>query len=294
MAIDAYGAVLLLRSLGHSVTLAQMFPVRAASEALHLSFPAGVVAADAATAALLQTRCDVPLGDGTVASLARRWLVMRAHAFYIVVGAAAGASALTLLSRPLLGRAGLAGVVLASALVPAALSSAVGASLLGRSTFSRMCAALGRLPSARLARWLAARREAARATDAQVARLRSARRTIHAATAAFFFCWCFEALETALMLRLLGADIGLTSVFAIEAGLSLVRSAAVIAPSGLGVVDMGYATVLPVLGAEAGVAPAFVLLKRSKELAWVLVGYAILGIARARAPRAAAIETPAT
>jgi hypothetical protein len=71
-------------------------------------------------------------------------------------------------------------------------------------------------------------------------------------------------------------------VFAIEAGLSLVRSAAVLAPSGLGVVDLGYATVLPLLGVDAGATPAFVLLKRSKEVAWVLLGYASLAVAPAR------------
>ena len=95
------------------------------------------------------------------------------------------------------------------------------------------------------------------------------------ATLSFFFCWCLEALESALLLHLVGAPIDLAAVFAIEAGLSLVRSAAVIAPSGLGVVDLGYATVLPMLGADAGAAPAFVLLKRAKEVVWVLFGYAL-------------------
>jgi hypothetical protein len=85
-------------------------------------------------------------------------------------------------------------------------------------------------------------------------------------------------------LRLLGAGatVDLRAVFAIEAGQSLVRSAAVIAPSGLGVVDLGYGAVLPLLGADAGVAPAFVVLKRAKEALWVLAGYAVLAFLRGR------------
>jgi uncharacterized membrane protein YbhN (UPF0104 family) len=276
MTIDAYGAVILLRALGYRTTLWQMLPVRVASEALHISVPAGVVASDTATAALLETRCDVRLRDGVVVSLARRWLVMRAHALYIALGALAGFAALAALSHRLLGNAWLPWLVLASALIPWATSAAVGAGLLGRSTFARLHATAARVPSRRLGRWLATRRNEAAATDAQVAHLRASTAATAAAAAAFLGCWCSEALESALILRLVGASIPLASVFAIEAGLSLVRSAVVVAPSGLGVVDLGYATVLPVLGADPGAATAFVLLKRAKEVVWVLVGYLVL------------------
>jgi hypothetical protein len=272
-----------------------MLPVRLASEALHLSMPAGVVAADAATAALLESRCDVRVRDGIVAALARRWLVMRAHAAYIVVGALVGFSTLAGLSRDLFGRTELPWLVLASALVPLALSAAVAAGLLGQSTFARLHTALARLPSRRLTRWLQSRRHEATATDEQVARLRGSRSAIATATLAFLGSWCFEALESALILRLLGAGaaVDLRAVFAIEAGQSLVRSAAVIAPSGLGVVDLGYGAVLPLLGADAGVAPAFVFLKRAKEVLWVLAGYAVLAALRGRAGMRAPSGGPA-
>jgi hypothetical protein len=294
MTVDAYGTVLLLRGLGHTATLGQVLPVRVASEALHLSMPAGVVAADTATAALLEARCDVPLRDGVVASLARRWLVMRAHSAYILVGALIGFTTLAALSPGLLGRAGLPWVVLGSSLVPLTLSTAVAASLLGRSTFARLQSTLARLPYRRIAAWVKSRRHEAAATDSQIARLRAARPATRWATVAFLACWCFEALESALLLRLVGAEVSLPAVFAIEAGLSLVRSAAVIAPSGLGIVDLGYGTVLPALGADAGVVPAFVLLKRAKELVWVLAGYAVLGALRGRAAGPAPSASPAT
>ena len=287
MTIDAYGSVLLLRALGSQTTLAQMLPVRIASEALHSSVPAGFVASDTATAVLLETRFDVPIRDGVVASIARKWLVMRAHAAYIAVGAVGGFAALAASSRQLLGcgcgGGALPWIVLASAAVPLGASWAVGAGLLGRSTFTRLHAIVARLPSRRLRRWAEARRHEAVSTDAQVLRLRAARSATAAATLAFFGCWCVEALESALLLRLVGADVALAAVVAVEAGLSLVRSLAVIAPSGLGVVDFGYATVLPMLGADAGSAAAFVVLKRAKELAWVAAGYALLGAMRGRA-----------
>ncbi len=282
MALDSLGLVALLRALGHHVTLRQVLPVRLASEALHVSMPAGFLASDAAHAVLLESHCNVPGRDGLVASIARKWLVMRSHTVYIVVGALAGFAALAKLSDTLFGRPGLPWIVVASAAIPFGVSAAIGAGVLGRCTFSRLHSWLAKLPSRRLSCWVEARRHDAVATDAQVGRLHAARGAKFLAAGAFLGCWCLESLESALLLRLVGADIPLRSVFAIEAGLSLVRSAAILAPSGLGVVDLGYATVLPVLGADAGAAPAFVLLKRARELVWVALGYAVLASLRAR------------
>ena len=294
MTIDALGLLVLVRALGHRVGLRQVLPVRLASEALHITMPAGFLASDAAHAVLLERQCGVPVRDGLVASIARKWLVMRSHALYIAFGAAVGAAALAKVSAGLFGRPGLVWVVAASALVPVATSSAIGAGLLGRSTFSRLHGALAKLPFRRVARWVEATRHHAATTDEQVGRLRGERRSIVLGTAAFLGCWCFESLESFLLLRLVGADVALGGVFAIEAGLSLVRSAAILAPSGLGVVDLGYATVLPFLGADGGAAPAFVILKRAKELVWVIVGYAILGVMRARSPGKAPAPVPST
>jgi uncharacterized membrane protein YbhN (UPF0104 family) len=291
MTLDAWGMVVLLRALGHRTSLTQMLPVRFASEALHVTLPAGFVASDTATAFLLAKRCAVPVRDGVVASIARKWLVMRAHGAYIAVGALAGFAALAALARALHAPA-LPWLVLASALVPLALSVAVGRALLGRSTFSRLHAGLKRIPSRRLKCWLDSRRHDAVATDGQAARLRGARSATWTATAAFLGCWCFEALESALLLHLVGAHVDLASVFALEAGLSMVRSVAVLAPSGLGVVDLGYATVLRALGAEAGAIAAFVLLRRAKEALWVAAGYAIVTTLRGGAGAVVAKADP--
>jgi uncharacterized membrane protein YbhN (UPF0104 family) len=275
MTFDAWGMVVLLRALGHRTSLGQMLPVRFASEALHVTLPAGFVAADTATAVLLEKRCEVPVRDGIVASIARKWLVMRSHAAYIAVGATAGLGALVLLGGALGARA-LPWMVGGSAAVPLVLSVALGAGLLGRSTFARLHAALAKVPSKRLRRWLEARGRDAVATDAQVVRLRASPGATWLAAAAFLGTWAFEALESALLLRLVGAHVDLASVFAVEAGLSMVRSVIVFAPSGLGVVDLGYSTVLHALGVDAGSAAAFVLMRRAKEAVWVAIGFAAL------------------
>jgi hypothetical protein len=99
------------------------------------------------------------------------------------------------------------------------------------------------------------------------------------------FLWLLEGVETYLILRLLGADLGLVEVMSFDAALSVVRSAAVFAPAGIGVQDLGYLAVLEAYGVPgaSGIAPAFVVLKRMKEALFVAVGFIV--IARTGAAR---------
>ena len=83
MSMDSLGTMVILRAMGRRTTFAQMLPVRIASEALHFSIPGGFVASDTATALLLSSRSDVKIPDGVVALIARKWLVMRAHAIHV-------------------------------------------------------------------------------------------------------------------------------------------------------------------------------------------------------------------
>jgi hypothetical protein len=65
------------------------------------------------------------------------------------------------------------------------------------------------------------------------------------------------------------------------------------APSGLGVQDMGYMAFFTALGLpDAGaLGAAFVLLKRSKEILWVAIGYLLLFLSGVRAKVAEAVPS---
>jgi len=70
----------------------------------------------------------------------------------------------------------------------------------------------------------------------------------------------------------------------VETALILVRALAMPVPGGLGVQDLGYVLALRTLGVAdvTTVATAFVLLKRGKDLFWVLLGLALLSVGRRR------------
>ncbi len=96
-----------------------------------------------------------------------------------------------------------------------------------------------------------------------------------AGTLVFLASWLVESVETAVIASLVGAPLSMTSVLAIESVISLARSAVAFVPGGLGVQDVGYASLLGALGVPHENAAAFVLLKRAKELAWIAIGVTV-------------------
>jgi uncharacterized membrane protein YbhN (UPF0104 family) len=282
MVFDSMGMAVLLRVLGRDVPLTRLLPIRIATEALHVTAPAGFLVADAATAALLDVRCKVPATEGALLAVARKWLVMRAHAAYILLGAGLGAVVLAHASEEHLGGRWLPWVVGASAVIPLLLSVGLGTGFRGRPVVARLQALFSRLPWPALRERSLHWREGAIAVDERLARIAGARHAVWIASAAFAGCWLLESLDTLVILRLLGTPADLAFAMAAEVGVSLLRSAGNIAPAGLGVQDAGYATLFPAMGMTAESAVAFVLVKRAKELVWIVAGFALLGWLRYR------------
>jgi hypothetical protein len=284
VACDAAGMRILLTSMGRNVGIFRLLPIRIATEALHVTAPAGFLVADSVTASLLAARCGVPIAEGAVLAVARKWLVMRAHAAYIMTGAVVGAGLLTAVSERYLGGGWLPWAIGTLALAPLLLSLGLGTGFRGRDTLARLQSALGKVPwralAARAARW----RESASNGDATLSRIGAARNSTWIAAGAFLVCWILEALDTAVILRLLGASLDLTFAMAAEVGISMLRSIGNVLPAGLGVQDAGYATLLPAMGMAPDAAAAFVLVKRGKELVWIGVGYALLAALRRAQP----------
>lgn len=282
--LDALAWRRLLSSSGHRVGACDLLLARVVAEALTLSLPAGAGVAESVVPALVRARTGVSSAAVLASSVARRWTVMRAHAAYVVVGAISGFGVLRAHSGTLVGSDALPWLVLASAVLP------LGSSLALRGTFSggaleRAGRLLSRMPRARDF-----------VGEAELALLGLARRRDPVPTLLLVGAWACETLEAFLLLHLLGADAALADVLALEAGLSVVRSAAFFAPAGLGVQDLGYARGFDAFGFGEATG-AFLLLKRSRELAVATVGWTLLGLLRgrkgARAPVAAAGGAPA-
>jgi uncharacterized membrane protein YbhN (UPF0104 family) len=54
-------------------------------------------------------------------------------------------------------------------------------------------------------------------------------------------------------------------------------------PGGIGVQDTGYVTVLMAAGNSGSLAAAFLVIKRSREALWAVLGYILLAMSRKKA-----------
>lgn len=88
-----------------------------------------------------------------------------------------------------------------------------------------------------------------------------------AAIAVHFTAWVASGIGAWLALRLAGVDIGVDAVLAIESLVGAVRSAAFVAPMGIGVQEATYAVVGPLFGLGPDLSLALSLLKRARDLA---------------------------
>lgn len=281
MALDGAAWGLLLARLGHRVPLARLFRVRMATEAVTLAVPAGGLLTEALGPVLLADRA--PVGSSFTSSAAKRWLIIRTHGYYVAVATVVGLGFLGDSSAALLGHRALPWIVAASAaaLVGVSIGTQAAATRIGIA--ARVHDALVRLRGSRWLGRIAAMADDRASFERVDGELRSLGARWHLAPSALLLgTWLLESLETFLILRLLGAPVGYLDVLAMEAALSVVRSAAVFAPSGLGVQDLGYLAFFSVLGIAdaAAVGPAFLVAKRSKELLFVTVGLLLIVFAR--------------
>jgi uncharacterized protein (TIRG00374 family) len=281
---DAFAWRRLLAALARRVPVHVLFRVRLSTEAVASSTPAGAVWAEALAPVLVARLAHVRVSNAVAASTAKRWLVVRMHGTYVAGAAILGFPALSHASRQLVGSDLLVVMIVALALGLLALAHALETLTARGKIGGRVSGVLARMRFLRLQSWLETRQHHFNDADVAITKLSDDRNATRTASGFLLGLWLIEGFETFLILHLLGADLGLATVMSFDAALSVVRSAAVFAPAGIGVQDLGYLTVLDAYGVpeSSGIAPAFIVLKRMKEAFWILIGFVLLALARRR------------
>jgi uncharacterized membrane protein YbhN (UPF0104 family) len=158
----------------------------------------------------------------------------------------------------------------------------VGLALSGRARLAqRSRAGLDRLGGKWLRSWLERHAQRfQRADDHLVVFFERERRALAPPLLLYSVGWIVRGVETWVFLRLLGVEVPLLTAVVLETAIIVVRSAAVPVPAGLGVQDVGYVLCLKALGVPDAttVGTAFVVLKRGKDLFWILMGFALLAL----------------
>ncbi|HSD29810.1 MAG TPA: lysylphosphatidylglycerol synthase domain-containing protein [Vicinamibacteria bacterium] len=267
--------------LGPRPRFASLVGVRLVAEATMLGLPSGAVISESLQPYLLKRRCGVPFEEAVVASAGRKFFVVVSHALVLAVATVLAWPPLERVSRAATGRPGLPWALLAVSAFMAATFGA-GLALSGRARVAqRTQRVLRRIGGRWLGPWLDRHTHRFQRADDRLVRFFEAERRALALPLLLYSAgWVVRGVETWLFLRLLGTEIPLLTALVMETAIIVVRSAAVPVPAGLGVQDVGYVLCFRALGFADPItlATAFLVLKRGKDLFWILVGFAQLAL----------------
>ena len=257
-----------------------LFTLRIGTEAVTNSAPAGAVWADAISPLLVSQRTGIPAVDVFAASTAKRWTVVRMHAAYVSLSAAFGATALLHASRTLFKSDMLLVATLGAAVFLMFLSIAIEAlAARGQGRRSHLGDARKGRSSCGSERGSRSAVTTSRAPTCSSTRLSKNKRAGATAAWRMLGLWLFEGLESYLILRLLGAPLGLDRGPVVRRG--AVRRALVARcsrPRGSAsrtsaISRCSRPTACPTRPRSG---PAFIVLKRVKEAFWIAIGFVML------------------
>lgn len=295
IALDALAWRTLLGALGDRVGWLRLIEIRLSTEAVLLSMPGGSLIGESLKPYLLHRLAGLPLAH-TIASVGiKRCLLALAEAGYLGIALIAAHDLYAASSRAIVSTECLVWYVAAATAVLALVALGLGLALLSVSVAERARRVLSRLPSRRLRAALENRRDGFTATDTALVALGARRGRLAAAWSLLLAAWLVETAETYLLCRLVGIDLDISHALAMEAAVVFARNAAFFVPAGLGIQDAGYLAFLSAFGGAAPFAAAFVVVKRTKELIWIAIGYGVLLVLERRQPheRASAVSVVA-
>jgi uncharacterized protein (TIRG00374 family) len=245
-----------------------LFPVRLAGEAVNETTPTGTMGGEALKAFLLvRAHAGVSVEEGLVAVVVAKTALVASLAAFVAV-ALALAWALGDPSPGMLTMLALLAAYMAASTVGFMWAQLRGIFRMGGRALAwiglgeRVEAAAGRL-------------------DAELRWFYRARRGRAAAVFGLSLVgWATGVIETWLMLLLLGSPVTLLTALVIEAGAAGVRAVGFLVPGSLGVLEGGIVGLFALLGLDPATGLAFGVVRRIREAAWILAGYACLALLR--------------
>jgi uncharacterized membrane protein YbhN (UPF0104 family) len=278
------------QSLDQRVAWRSLLRVRLMTEAIAQTLPLGVVWAESLKPSLLARHGGVPASRAVAGLVARKYLLISSQAVSVALLSVCGFGTLRRLSRALTSHGEFAWGAFAVSALLCLLALGVSGAFARGHIADRLLGLLRRVPNVKLQHALLRRQASFASTDSLTERYFSAgfpRTTV--LPGAFFLCgWLLEAVESFVILRLLGVELDFFAVASVEVMLSFLKNVLFVLPSGIGVQDVGYVSCLTALGVPDAltVGAAFSALKRGKELFWAGIGYFLLA-SESRPSRAA-------
>lgn len=281
--LEAYGWKLTLGAHAGTVSFLRLLAVRTAGEVVNMTTPTAYVGGEPLKAYLLK-RDGIPFVDGLASVILAKTVMTIAQVLFILSG--------IVLAFWLVGHE--------RSVVQLAVASIVSAGLLifgvmGLIIVQRwglFTGVLGilRRANVRLA-YLEAREQKLSELDRTILNFYAKdRERFFLSTGCFLFGWLSEAAEVWVMLALLGQSVTVGASVAIGGLSSLIKGGTFFIPGSLGAQDGGNLLLVSAFGYSDVAGITFALLRRFREIVWILIGLGCLALLGGRPPVAREAE----
>jgi len=268
--LDTYGWFLTLGHWVSRVGFVRLFMVRMAGEAINVTTPTAMLGGEPLKAYLL-TRYEVPMVEGLASVVTAKTIMSIAQILFMLLGLG--------LTLWLVGGGQYS-----------VLAAFVGVGMLGFGVFlflivQRYGIGAGLLTVAEKcgvrSQWLETHRPQLLELDRTIRNFYQQRpQTFMLSMGVYFVAWLTELFEVYTILYFLGAEVGWLSSLSIAAIAVLIKGSVSFVPGGLGAQEGGYLFLLMALGYGEVTGITFALIRRIREIMWILIGLVFLAALR--------------
>jgi uncharacterized protein (TIRG00374 family) len=266
---------------GAQITFRKMFRIRTATEAIVITLPLGSILSDPFKAWMLKREFGLPISKTAGSIVFRKTLMGLTQC---LVASLVGFCALLYpdsFSSSAFGEGKIWTLFIVSTAIGLFYILLTVLFCYG-SVVAKLHYWLGKIPFRRLQIWFEKKEPQFHEFNADLSALRGIGPLL-AATGAYTLLWVFENVETIIILAFLGASITIPQAILMEVTCVLLRTSTPMVPGGIGVQDTGYVTVLMAAGNSGSLAAAFLVIKRSREALWAVLGYILIAMSRKNA-----------
>ena len=269
--VEAYGWKVVLGQAAQRVPFWRLLMIRTAGEVVNMTTPTAYLGGEPLKAYLLK-QYDVPIAEGAASVVIAKTTMTIAEVFYILSGIA--------LAFWILGVGSSAGQTITAALVSVGLlvcSIAGFVFIQQRGLFASILSLVKKL-GLRI-RVLEKQEEHLRSIDQTIQNFyRHHQQAFYASLGVYFLGWMAESLEVFGIIYLLGGSVGLLSALSIGALAVFIKGGSFFIPGSLGAQDAGNLLLLQAFGYSDLTGITFALVRRFRELVWIVVGLLCLAI----------------
>ncbi|HEX2055430.1 MAG TPA: flippase-like domain-containing protein [Nitrospiraceae bacterium] len=269
--LEAQGWRMTLGRYGGAVPFWKLLAIRSAGEVVNMTTPSAYVGGEPLKAYLLK-RHGVPMVEGLASVVTAKTTMTIAQIGFILIGVAVGFW--------LLGRSGSPGqTAMATMISLGLLAFGVGGFVLiqRRGIFATLLSLLRKMGLAM--KFLNAHEAKLLALDRTIAAFYSQNRAGFLWSILLFFLgWLAETIEVYVMLLILGEPATFLSSIAIGALSVFIKGGAFFIPGSLGAQDAGNLLLVTTFGYGEVTGITFALLRRFRELVWVMIGLGCLAV----------------